>query len=1132
MMLPTDSPVHRALTKDGRVDVRDAVNLRDLEIDKLTYDADDGSTQSLNGGNRGLLKAFSSFVYHRSTTGNPIEDAWKTITQAEFDDFRTGPDYFVLLAGSAATPGKAPTPRTSSPRDLLYEFCKGIKRDASLFPALKDEKQWDQWHRSTVANARAQDVAEILDGAYNPTSTEEKALFDAKQKYMYAVFEKTLLTDQGKAFVREHELDFDAQKVFFKISSYALKSTRASLDSSKLLKYVTSARIGDGSWKGTSHSFILHWQNQIRLYEKQVDLSEHFSSAQKRTMLENAVHDLDELRQVKAQADQHKTQSGRDLTYDQYVELLKSAASTYDAQFVPKLRSAARAPRRAVYEHDLLFAEDLDDEASHDIDSAVDVIDAHFHDRSANMPGGRWSRLSKDARMTWDTLSAGDKKIILGIESRAPPPTPRKSNLHEITAYDFITANLHDLRLGSEGDVDDADNEPESPRDSPSEDATLLANATKREKLSPADLRRVLSSSVSRYAGKPNDDHSTKEMIVDGKKFRQINVAQTYRVSEHKTALYDSLADRGANGGVAGEDTRMINTSERRVDIRGIDNHQVTAIPIASCGAVARSQKGEVILILHQYAYTGKGKTIHSCGQIEAYLNDVNDKSIKVAGGLQRIRTNDGHVFPLNVRDGLPYLRMRPFTDREWDELPHVILTSDQDWDPSVLDHSFDDDDDWFDSISDLEADPTTNLFDEFGNYRKRVIVQETFFDAVQTARDNISKNLVLDAVQTARDNISENLSDLAENSDNFSQNYTPNTKIPVDPFKTVEMEPPMAQNDRIDSADTPKIFKSLDFDPTRPSIDDTIDECVYQSYEAQRIVEVSAREVKRKEPDYEALAPRFGWLPVDLIKRTFAVTTQFARIPASTVLKKHYKSPFPALNVHRRDEPVATDTVYSDTPAIDGGATSAQLFVGTESLLSDVYGMKTDKQFVNTLEDNIRERGAPSKLVSDRAQVEISNKVLDILRALCISSWQSEPYQQHQNPAERRYQTIKTMANTILDRTGSPGYLWLLCLMYVCFLLNHTASAALAYATPLQRATGSTPDISPLLRFTWYEPVYYKVDDSAFPSESREELGRFVGIAEHVGHAMTFKILTEDTFKIIYWSNVRSALKSSAQNK
>ena len=105
-----------------------------------------------------------------------------------------------------------------------------------------------------------------------------------------------------------------------------------------------------------------------------------------------------------------------------------------------------------------------------------------------------------------------------------------------------------------------------------------------------------------------------------------------------------------------------------------------------------------------------------------------------------------------------------------------------------------------------------------------------------------------------------------------------------------------------------------------------------------------------------------------------------------STVLKKHFKSPFLALNVHRCNEPVATDTVYSDTPAVDNGATAAQIFVGTKTLLTDVYGMKSDRQFVNTLKDNICDCGAPTRLLSDRAQVEISNKVLNLLHALRIS--------------------------------------------------------------------------------------------------------------------------------------------------
>ena len=52
---------------------------------------------------------------------------------------------------------------------------------------------------------------------------------------MYAVFEKTLLTDKGKALVRKHQHSFDAQKIYDELSEYAKKSTKATMDAASLL---------------------------------------------------------------------------------------------------------------------------------------------------------------------------------------------------------------------------------------------------------------------------------------------------------------------------------------------------------------------------------------------------------------------------------------------------------------------------------------------------------------------------------------------------------------------------------------------------------------------------------------------------------------------------------------------------------------------------------------------------------------------------------------------------------------------------------------------------------------------------------------------------------------------------------
>ena len=186
-----------------------------------------------------------------------------------------------------------------------------------------------------------------------------------------------------------------------------------------------------------------------------------------------------------------------------------------------------------------------------------------------------------------------------------------------------------------------------------------------------------------------------------------------------------------------------------------------------------------------------------------------------------------------------------------------------------------------------------------------------------------------------------------------------------------------------------------------------------------------------------------------------------------------------------------------------------------------DAYGIKSDKEFVETLQDNIRERGAPDKLISDRAQVEISKAVLAILRVLFISVWQSEPHQQQQNYAERMIQTVKRTVNRIMDCVGAPIFVWLLCLQYVCFLLNHTYNATID-GIPMQHLSGHTVDISPLLRFHFWQRVYFLCEGHSFPSESPEGVGHVVGISEHVGPIMMYKILTEDTKKIIYRSSLR----------
>ena len=131
-----------------------------------------------------------------------------------------------------------------------------------------------------------------------------------------------------------------------------------------------------------------------------------------------------------------------------------------------------------------------------------------------------------------------------------------------------------------------------------------------------------------------------------------------YIASAHHGKFTGSLVDHGANGGIAGEDVRIINKTRRQVNVQSIDNHQIVDIPIVTAGAVIPTQHGKVIGIFHQYAYTGMGKSIHLSLQLEAFKNDVIDNSIKVNGGMQCILTADNYVLPLIIKTGLAYQTM------------------------------------------------------------------------------------------------------------------------------------------------------------------------------------------------------------------------------------------------------------------------------------------------------------------------------------------------------------------------------------------------------------------------------------------------------------------------------------------
>ena len=88
------------------------------------------------------------------------------------------------------------------------------------------------------------------------------------------------------------------------------------------------------------------------------------------------------------------------------------------------------------------------------------------------------------------------------------------------------------------------------------------------------------------------------------------------------------MVDRGANGGLAGSDVRILSRSSRECTVTGIDSHELEGLDVVQFAALVESNHGIVSLIMNEYACYGKGHTIHSSGQMEWFKNSGNDTSV------------------------------------------------------------------------------------------------------------------------------------------------------------------------------------------------------------------------------------------------------------------------------------------------------------------------------------------------------------------------------------------------------------------------------------------------------------------------------------------------------------------------
>ena len=98
---------------------------------------------------------------------------------------------------------------------------------------------------------------------YTPGSEpEEQELFEAKQTFMFSVFNADIQTDMGKTIVRRHLDKTDVQSVWKELSEHVRTSSKGASEKRRLTQYVSNTVLDD-NYKGTTEQFVLRFNEQL-----------------------------------------------------------------------------------------------------------------------------------------------------------------------------------------------------------------------------------------------------------------------------------------------------------------------------------------------------------------------------------------------------------------------------------------------------------------------------------------------------------------------------------------------------------------------------------------------------------------------------------------------------------------------------------------------------------------------------------------------------------------------------------------------------------------------------------------------------------------------------------------------------
>ncbi len=256
-----------------------------------------------------------------------------------------------------------------------------------------------------------------------------------------------------------------------------------------------------------------------------------------------------------------------------------------------------------------------------------------------------------------------------------------------------------------------------------------------------------------------------------------------------------------------------------------------------------------------------------------------------------------------------------------------------------------------------------------------------------------------------------------------------------------------------------------------------------------------------------EDLAKRW-MVGTKIAQDTIAASTQSLIRNSIHPIERRFKTKAATLRYNQLKCRFYSDTFFSKEKSVLNN-TCGQLFV-TNFGFTKFVPMKLKSEASLALQELIQDVGIPSHIHTDGAKEMTQGNWKKICNEFAIKMSQTEKASPWQNRTEIEIREMKKHVRRLMERGQSPSKLWDFCVNYASQLRNNIVRPLvhLHGRTPYELLTGNTPDISELLEFEWYQPIWY-FEPSEFPHQNKL-LGRWMGAAHRIGQALCYWILPE----------------------